>query len=301
MYTALLELGLCALTYLSLRLTDWEIPRAFFVGFLIFGLFNFYAFAAVYEGNPVVLLGIVYAAILLLLPTDLDELIGALIAVSFYYWEVGGPFLFLIFLRLYYEGRGRVFAGLLMTSFILLAVSFFLYPDWVIPSLRAGFNNLRTDYGFNIHAALANLWPGPGRTVAWIFIVVMIFILVYEWSIARSSDLRRFYWTACLTLTATPLLGFRTEIEHLVVLIIPLALVFAIVYDRWHRMGDGLTLFLLLLVFGVPWFMLYLGPSRVDQDMLFLFLPVFTLAGLYWIRWWMLSPPRTWIDMANKQ
>ena len=48
------------------------------------------------EASPVLLLGLIYAGILFALRAEQDELAGALMAVSLYYWEVGGPFLILV-------------------------------------------------------------------------------------------------------------------------------------------------------------------------------------------------------------
>ena len=59
-------------------------------------------------------------------------------------------FLVLIFLRVYYEKRTRVFAGFFMSCFILFFLSFLSYPNWIIPYLRANANNLRADFGFQI-------------------------------------------------------------------------------------------------------------------------------------------------------
>lgn len=302
-FTLILELALFVLAIVSLRLTEWETPRLFLVFFPTVAIFNFYTFQAIYEASPVLLLGLIYAEILIALRAELDELAGVLIAVSFYYWEVGAPFLFLVALRVYHEKRIRVFAGFFMAAFVLLAISFFMYPDWIIPFLRATVNNLKIEFGFNLHSIFIRLWPSFGGTFAWIFIVGLVILLGYEWSIARSSDFRRFYWASCLSLAAAPLLGFRTEMEHLAVLIIPLALIFAIVHDRWHRIRALLTSLLMLLVFLLPWAMyLFVVPrfGNIAKDILFLFLPLFTLIGLYWIRWWAIRPPRILIDLANR-
>ncbi len=302
-FTWILELALFALVFLSLRLTVWESPRLFFILFIIFGVFNFYSYQAIYEASPVLILGFIYAGMLASIRAETDELTGALIAVSLYYWEVGAPFLFLVALRMYYEKRSRVLAGFFMLTFVLLAISFLLYPDWIIPFFRAAANNLRADFGFSIFTTLRHIWPNFGESFAWVFIAILVILLGYEWSIARGSDFRRFYWVACLTLVATPLLGFRTQMENLTVLIVPLALIFAIVHDRWHRIGDGLTILLMLFVFITPWTLNFFAVERFGrsaQEILFLFLPIFTLLGLYWIRWWALRPPRTWIDFANR-
>jgi hypothetical protein len=294
-FTLFLELALFVLAVLSLRLTEWDAPLIFSALFVFLAVLNLYAFHAIQEASPILILGLLYAGILFTLRLGLDEIAGALMAFSLYYWEVGAPFLFLVFLRIYYEKRTRVFAGFFMLSFILFFVSFLTYPNWIIPFLRATANNLRVDFGYNIHDVFARLWPAQGRLFAWVFITILVAALGFEWSSARGGDDRHFYWAACLSLAAAPLLGFRTEMEHLSVLVIPLALVFAVVYDRWRRIGSGLTLFLMLAVFAVPWILFLYGINRfgaIANDLVFLFLPLSTIIGLYWIRWWAIRPPR---------
>ncbi|HET7144411.1 MAG TPA: hypothetical protein VFI68_10360, partial [Anaerolineales bacterium] len=116
-FTWVLELSVFVLAILSLRLTDWEAPRFYTILIIFFAVFNFYTMQAIYEANPVLILGLLFAGILLALRADMDELAGALIAFSLFYWEVGAPFIFLVFLRVYYEKRTRVFAGFFMLSF----------------------------------------------------------------------------------------------------------------------------------------------------------------------------------------
>ena len=302
-YTLVLELALFALAILSLRLTDWEVPRVFAVLFVVFAVFNFYSFQGIYEASPVLILGFLYAEILFALRLEMDELAGALIAVSFYYWEVGAPFLFLIALRVYYEKRNRVFAGFFMLSLVLFILAFLAYPDWIIPFLRATANNLRVDFGFNIHNIFIHIWPSHGGTLAWIFIGALVLLLGFEWTVARRGDDRRFYWAACLSLAVAPLLGFRTEMANLSVLVIPLALIFAIVHERWRKIGSGLTFLLMLGVFTLPWLVYVFALDRFGtfaKDILFLFIPIFTVIGLYWIRWWAIRPPRVWSDLASR-
>lgn len=298
-YTLILQFALFALVYFSLQLTAWEAPRWFWLLFFAFCILNFYAVQAMLEANPVLMLGLIYAGMLIALRNEQEEWLGALLAVSMYYWEVGLPFLLLIAYRCYKENRVRVLAGFFMLSFVLLAVSFFLYPNWLIPYLRAGMNNLRADFGFSVFTSLQELFPEFGRPLAWIIVLTLIFAYGYEWSRLSTADDRRFYWVSCLSLAIAPLLGFRTEIEHLSIFIVPLAFIFSIVYDRW-KIGSALTALLLSLLFAFPWALYLFSPlTNVTGDILYLFLPLFTVVGLYWIRWWALRPPRLWADLTR--
>ncbi|NJN79609.1 MAG: hypothetical protein HC797_03575, partial [Anaerolineales bacterium] len=298
-FTLTLQLALSALVYFSLRLTGWETPRWFWILFFIFCVLNFYTFQAILSASPVLLLGLIYASMLFALLTEQDELLGGLLAISLYYWEVGLLFVLLIAWRAYKEGRVRVLAGFFMLSFILLLISFLWYPNWFIPYLRAGMNNLRADFGFTIFTSFEFIFPTFGRISAWVVIALLILAFGYEWNATTESDSRRFYWVCCLSLAISPLLGIRTEMENLAVLIIPLALIFSIVYDRW-KIGTLLTIFLLLMLFFIPWALYFFSPfTNLTGDILYLFLPLFTVIGLYWIRWWALRPPRIWADLTK--
>jgi len=159
------------------------------------------------------------------------------------------------------------------------------------------------DFGFNVRTVLVDLFPAQGKALGWILTIGLVIALGYEWSAAVSGDFRRFYWASCLSLAAAPLLGFRTEMEHIIVLVIPLALVFAVVHDRWRRIGNSLTFLLMLVIFTVPWLLYFLSfesSYKFASELTFLFLPLSTLIGLYWIRWWAIRPPRILSDLAGK-
>lgn len=302
-YTLILEWALFALALLSLRLTGWETPRWFGVLFFFLCVTNFYTFQAILDASPVLLLGLFFVGIVFSLSNEQDEAAGALLAFSLYYWEVGLPFLLFVAWYAYKTRRVRVFAGFGMFSFIFLAGSFIIFPNWFIAYLRAGMNNLRADFGYTIFSTLAAVLPTFGNWLAWGVVILLIFALGYEWNTAiQFNDPRRFYWTACLSLAAAPLLGFRSQWENLAVLFIPLALIFAIIQDRWRigRLLNFLFLFILLLV---PWALyLYAIPryGEIVKELIFLLLPLFTLVGLYWIRWWALHPPRIWTDTFTR-
>jgi len=303
-FNLILELSLLALSVLSLRLTDGKAPLWFALLFVLFGVGNLYAFQAILESNPVILLSLLYAGTLWALKSGQDEFAGALAAFSLYYWEVGLPFLLLVLWRSYRQGRSRVLVSFGLWTLVLGAVSFLVYSNWFLAYLRAGMNNLRADFGFSVFTTLRQVFPANGQVIAWAVIIMLVIALGYEWNPSLLEDDRRFYWVACLSLAAAPLLGFRSELENLSVLVIPLALVFSIVQDRWGRFGGLLSLLLLLAVAGLPWglyFFVLPGFIVKTGEVLYLFLPVFTLMGLYWVRWWALRPPRLWADLVSRR
>jgi hypothetical protein len=298
-YLLLSEAALLGLTYASLHLTDWQPRRLFTLLFLSTAALSFYSLTSLIEGSPAVLLGLLYAAILLTLRGEMDELAGALLALALQHLAIGGPFLLLILLRVIRQRRWRVITGMLMTLFVLLALAFLSYPGWGVPYILGVLADLRWHYGFTPGWIFIALWPEWGARLGWILTGLSILLLAMEWARAREGDWRRFHWTACLTLSLTPLLGMRSEMQNLVVLILPLALIVAIVRERW-RAGYWMAAVLLLGAFGAPWLLLrQIDDPNLRSSLIFLFLPVFTVLGLYWVRWWTTRPPRTWLERIS--
>jgi hypothetical protein len=294
------ELALILSLFVSIKLTGWQ-PRPLFriALFLLSGL-SLYNMWALLNASPVVLLGLIYVGILAALGSELDELAGGLMAISFYHWETGGPFMALVLLWIVARRRWKVLFGLFMALFILVVVSFFIYPDWLLPYMRAVLADLRWEYGFTPAKIFGMLWPEYGHRAGEVLSGIMIMLLAIEWAGTRKADFRRFHWTACLSLAAAPLVGLRGEVQNLVILLTPLVLVFAVVRERW-KAGYWLSGLLLSLVFVVPWAILVGGmvPAALQQEFIYLFLPLFTVIGLYWTRWWSLRPARTWLERAS--
>ncbi len=298
-WMVLTEAALLAFLVLIFRLLESRPPRYFTVLAFLSCFSSYYAWQAFLEGSTAILLAVAYVGLLWALRVQWDELAGALLVLTAFQWEMGGPFWLFIFLSVFWARRWRVLSGMGMLLFVLLAVSFLLYSDWPLPFLRAAWNSLRADFGYSTRALFGRFWPDHGNTLAWTLTAVLVIALGYEWSRSRGADFRRFVWTAAVTLAVTPLLGFRSELDHLVVLSFPVILFLVTVRERWRRIGNGLALALLAAFVGLPWlffFGLLSLPRLIAQESLYLFLPLFTLSGLYWMRWWILRPPRTWLE-----
>lgn len=299
-YLFISEVSLLGLLLVSLSLADWRPRRLYRIVFFPLMAAGFYSLWSLMEGSPAVLLGFIYAAILLSLRGGADELAGFLIALSFQSWEAGGAFLLLIFFWVVAQRRWGVFTGLFMSLFVLFVVSYFVYPEWIEPFLRANLADAQWVYGFSLSTVLGRIWPEYGSQVGLGISAALWFLLLVEWLSARRGEFRRLFWTACLTLSASPLLGWRGELQNLVILLIPLTFILAVVRERW-KAGYWLSGLLMAMVFAVPWVVLFAGflPAHFQPDALFLWLPVFCLTGMYWIRWWALRPARTWLERAS--
>jgi hypothetical protein len=106
-------------------------------------------------------------------------------------------------------------------------------------------------------------------------------------------------WAAALSLAATPLIGFPIFSSNHVVLILPFILVLALVWERWPRYRTLRVVLLFMLVLFVPFAMYYRVVTVYDPlvlDLISVVPPVAAILGLYWMRWWVLRPPRTFFE-----
>ncbi len=292
------EASLIGTAFLALRLIEWQPRRVFVVFFFLVSIFNYYSVTGLLEGTPVIQLGLLYLGFLFAYYLGKDELAGGLLALTLFSWQVGSLFMILVIWKTLSDRRWHVVYGFGMTLIILLTISLLLYPGWILSFATAALAVFRSQFGITSAAVFARLSPLHGNQITLGVTILILIMLVYEWATARRSDFRRFVWVACLTLAATPLVGFRTEISNLVVLFPCLALIFAATTDRW-KTGYWLTSLLLAIVLLVPWaFYVQWSVSNTQRmyDYLFLFCPTFAIVGLYWIRWWFIRPPRTWLD-----
>jgi Glycosyltransferase family 87 len=283
---------------MSLSLLEWK-PRLLLtlvIGFI--SVFGFYAVTALISGSPAVPLTLVYTAILWALRGEREELAGALMALSLFMWEVGAIFLILIAWHVLHQKRWGVLAGFVMTLVLLVGISFLLDPGWMLPFLTSTVGQLRSLYGASTTSVLVSLSPPNGTWIARFLMLLVLVVLVLEWWSARDGGFKRFIWLAYLALAATPLLGLRTELSNLVVLGPGLVLICAAAIQR-GRLGGLLGLTVIVAVFFVPWLLassLWPLDTSTRYDYLFLFYPLVSILGLYWTRWWFLSPRRTWLD-----
>lgn len=299
-WMTLSEIALAGLLVFGFRLIGRRVPIVFLALISIASFASFYMYSTLLDSSLAALLGLAYAGILISLRAGLDEMAGALIAVCAFQWEIGGLFLLLVAAWVFWERRWRVFASAGMVAFVLLVISLLLYPSWILPFLQAAWASFRTSSGHSTYDILVQLWPRFGSLIAYVLTAFLIVTLGYEWRAARKAHFNRLVWVACLTVAAIPLLGYRIEMDQLLPLTFPVMLIIVISRERWQKLGNGIAVLLLLFFFGLPWLLYTRGAllelSLPVDDLLYLFWPVFAVIGLYWVRWWMIRPPRTWLD-----
>ncbi|HSL28439.1 MAG TPA: hypothetical protein VK900_04505 [Anaerolineales bacterium] len=301
-WALLSESALIAAVLLAVNLSEWQPPRWLYVALLIFGLFSFFSLNALATGSPTAILVLLYAWLLLALRSSSDELAGGLLALVAYQWEVGGLFFLFILLFVVHNRRWGVLTGLAMALFIMLVVSFMIFPDWGVPYIRAVLSGWLRGADLNFGQTLSTWFPDTELPLGNIVSIGLGLLLFVEWVAAVASHFRRVVWAACLSLAATPLMGFAIFPSNHVVLLLPFVLILALVWERWPRRRVFFPLIIFLLVLMVP-YGLYLRSVFIYDPLITSLIavlpPVAAMIGLYWMRWSVQRSPRPWFDQAG--
>jgi len=298
----LAEAALLGTVLLALNLSEWQPPRWLYILLLGYGLFHYFGFNALFTSTPAAFLTFLYVGILLALRSHSDELAGALLSLVAYQWEVGGLFVLFIFFFVFVNRRWRVLAGLGMSLFVLLTVSFLTYSGWGLPYIRAVLSDWYRGFNLNFAHIFARWFPDARIPLGEVVSIGLGIVLFIEWLGSVHAHFRRVVWTASLSLAVTPLMGMAIFPSNYVVLILPFILTVALVWERWKRYRGLFSILILLPVLLIP-FALYIRTVLVYDplitDVLAVLPPIAAIAGLYWMRWWVLHAPLTWSDQLG--
>jgi len=298
----LAEAALIGTILLSVNLSEWQPPRWLYILLLGYGLFHYFSFNALFTSTPAMFLTFLYLFILLALRSRSDELAGVLLALVAYQWEIGGLFLLFIFFFVFANQRWRVLAGFGMSLSVLLAVSFLTHPGWGLPYIRAVLSDWYRSSDLSFSQLVLRWFPDLRIPVGRIVSIGVGLVLFVEWAGSVHAHFRRVVWTAALSLAATPLIGMAMFPSNYVVLVLPFVLILALVWERWKRYRGFFSFLLFLLVLVIP-YALYIRTVLVYDpligDVLAVLPPIAAIAGLYWMRWWVLHAPLTWSDQLS--
>jgi hypothetical protein len=217
---------------------------------------------------------------------------------------VGGLFFLFILFYVFSHRRWNVLAGLAMSLFLLVVVSFLIYPGWGLPYIRAVLSDWYRGAALTFGHMLSTWFPDSKVSVSGIVSIIFGVILFIEWLGSVNTHFRRVVWTASLSLVATPLIGFAIFPSNHVVLLLPFVLILALVWQRWQRRRAPVVFLILVLTILIP-YGLYLRSvyiyDPVVNDLISILAPIAALIGLYWMRWWAIRSPRTWFDQIGDQ
>jgi hypothetical protein len=299
-WMTILEVAALLLTAAGLSLARWRPPALMLAGLLIFALLWYYGLRTLINANAGLLIALFVSGVLLLIRSEQDGLAGVLLALSTFKPQVVLPLVILVLLWAASRRRWVLFWSFLGSLALLVAVMALLIPNWIWQD----FVQIAAYPEYTMPKTPGEIFtywmPGVGRQMGWAVTVLAVGTMIWEWRSAWNKDFRWFLWAAYLTLALTPLTGLQAATENYMVMLPAVLLIFAAWDGEWGPLGRVLiTASCLVLFFGL-WALFLVTLQRGDQPVqgpiMFFPLPIFVIAGLYWVRWWVLRPEQPLLD-----
>jgi hypothetical protein len=296
------QAALIGIVSLSLNLSEWEPPLWMLVILMGLGLFSYFSISALLSASPAIFLTLIYLFILSALRSFSDELAGALLFLVAYQWEVGALFFLLVLVFVVMNRRWQVLIGFGMTLILLFLVSLITNGHWIIPYIRAVLFDWTRGITYTFVITLAYIFSGLSISIdKWITAAVSVTVL-FEAIRSADEQARQVMWVAFLSLAMNPIMGFAIFPANYIALLPAAVLITALVWERWEDNRVVLSAFLIGLIsfFYYGFYFETLGvSSQIYSELIIILPPILTVIGLYWMRWWVVRPPRIWADQLG--
>ncbi len=289
-------ISLVGLAFVAVMLTRWR-PGP--VGTLIYVLFAFgglHSIRAAFLGNPSPVIAVLIAAALLLVVRERYTTAGILFGLTALQPAMVVLLLPFVFIWGVSKRRKGLVWGLVGTLAVLIGGSLYLLPQWPAFHYFELLAHFRASFPSSLAAVAWTWFPAAGPRAMGVVAVLFLAILLISWWQAFGKGARWFLWTAALTLTITHLIGIPVSLSSQTVLLIPFALVFSTLTQRWHQAGPRISVVLMAGLLAGEWALFWLtmrgsltGPP---SSALLIWLPVSALVLLYWVRHWALESLR---------
>ena len=303
-WMTILELGLVALTLVSIQLTTWRPKRWLIVLLLVFSFLWYHAMRALINGNAVILIALGIACAFYAIKLKHDELAGVLLAFITIKPQV--VILVVIFVLLWsvFQKKNKVILWFFITLTLLVISASLLVPDWILQNAREilrypGYNPPGTP-----SSAFATWFPTVGPRVGTILSLGAIVIMMVEWWLSRHADFRHFLWTGCLTLVLSAWSGIQTDPGNFIIMMPALILIFSVIDERWPKISDLIITAILSALLILIWVLFITTMEKsyqpIQSPIMFFPLPLILFALLYWIRFWSVHPPKLYYDTFHR-
>jgi hypothetical protein len=304
LWMTLLEITLVGIVMIGLSLSRWRLPGLMLIFLFIFSLLWYYGLRPVINGNPAVLVALFINLAFLAIRSEHDPLAGLLLALATIKPQMVILLIPLVFIWAISNRRWGVISSFLGSLALLIAGFSLFVPDWIIQNLRQILSYPAYTLASTPGAILSQWMPGVGKQLGWGITCGVGVTLLWEWRTVLGKEFNWFFWTACLTLVMTNLIGIQTATENYVAMFSGLMLVFATWEERWSRAGRWLVMASMTILFFGLWTLflrtLQTGDQPIQHPIMFFPLPLFLLFCLYWVRWWAIKPPRLFLDSLRE-
>ena len=289
-----LELSILGILGISFLLSNWKPKVMILLAVFLFTLGWYHTVKPLFNYDISIFIILVIVAGLLMIRLEMDAFAGFLFALSTIKPHITIVLILYILLWTYSQKRWKVIIGLFGSLLVFSLLGSLFYPDWILQNIRQVYLYSNSIVVTSSWVVLLNWLPGVGKQLGWALTGITALILTVEWIKSLQSNFRKLFWTSMLTIASTALLGLYITLDDYILMFPALIFVFSVWDLRWKRIGWGLILsYIVILVFGLWGILLLLSKNMMSVEMnpiVFFYTPIFTLIGLYWVKWWAIQP-----------
>jgi len=296
LWMTILELSIIAIFVISVSLSQWRPSPVLLIFLFIFTALWYHTLRPILSSNASILSVLFIVLALLAIRSNVDALAGISLALASIKPQMVLILYVFILIWAVSTHRWTLIWSLLGFLVFFIAAGSLLVPNWIVDNIRQVILFSESKF-ISTPGAIISYWlPGIGRQVGWALTGIMVGVLLIEWRHSLGKEFRWFYWTVLLTLVINNLIGIYTTLENYIILYPAIILISALLDKRWGGFGRGLIVLLILIMTVGLWGILVYTANKGSQPdldpIIFFFMPLLTLFGLYWVRWWALRPMR---------
>jgi hypothetical protein len=286
-WMTVLEIGLPLLALISVQLAGWKPSRKMLIVLMIFSIGWYHGFRSVIGGQFAVIEAILMVGGLLAIQKGQDSLAGILFGLSVAKPHMAILLIPFVLLWAIKARRWVLISWMVGAVVVLVGGSLLLIGDWPLLWLRQ-----MNDYsGWTTNptpvSVIAGVFPAASRNIEIGLTVFLMLYLFWEWVSAIGKEDRWFQWTAALTIVITNIIPLRTATTHFVMLLPALFMIFSAWDERWGKNGRIAIVFSLIVMLIGLWALFLISvEGNIENDIMYLPIPIISLFGLWWSRWW---------------
>ncbi len=298
LWMTFLEVCSILLGFFSLRLVKWKVNPIKAVFLLAFSLFWYYGLWSILTGQISVVVALFIVLGILSLNQKNDILAGFFLALSLIKPTMALVVVVFILIWSISSRRREIVWSFILTSLALVLASFALMPEWLVEWFVQVANYVRDSQPLNTPVSiLAEAMPGLSKSMIIFFYSAFFIYLVIEWILVMKKDERWFLWTSMLTIVISNVAGYRSGIDHYVLMLPVLFVILQAWETRSQKTSKYLTILVCLVFSAGFWIYFYLTDQIFNEPLwVYMVLPAVCLVGLWWTRWWFIRPSRLYVE-----
>lgn len=297
LWMTFLELCLFMLTVVGLQIANWKKPHIGYIFiFMLFSVLSYPGFAAIIEGQPHMIGEIFIILTILAIKQKADILAGIFLAMSLVQPSIAILFVIYTLIWAISNQRKDIIWTCLGGGAIILAISLLFINNWPLQYIRINLAN-RLSYHPLIDT-ITNVTPGIKSKLNLLYYILGMGVLLFEWVRSLRQNERGYIWTAYFTIVLSFFILPIGKLSESSILIPVLILILRVMEERWGLLGK-VFIWLLILIFLLGIWLVILRIKSFTEGTNLIF-PVFEIAALWWVRWWVLNPPRVYTDEIEK-